>query len=182
MLVAGSLLFFISLLLALMAAILLGSAPARAQSGGATPAATIAILTATPQPDGSIIHEVAPGQALWSIAQAYGLSIDAISRLNNLATDAVLYAGDKLVVAPSFTPTSSPTITNTLPPPTRTPIPTHTPRPPTLTASLAPTHTATPKVLLPPLEGDTRRSVGIGLIAVCALGILMVIIHALRGR
>lgn len=162
----------LSLLLALAAAMLLISGQALAQTGAATPAPTIVILTSTPQPDGSVVHEVAPGQALWSIAQAYGLSIDAINQLNNLATDAVLYAGDKLIVAPSFTPTSSPTVTNTLPPPTRTPMPTRTLRPPTLTP--------TPKPLVPPLEGDMRRSLGIGLIAVCALGIMKVIIHAVR--
>jgi LysM repeat protein len=173
--------FSILALLVVLGTTLLSGRPARAQNN-TPPASTIVILTATPQPDGSIVHEVSPGQALWSIAQAYGLSIEAISRLNNLPADPILYAGDKLIVAPSYTPTTSPTVTSTLPPATRTPLPTRTPRPPTLAPTLAPTHTATPRPLLPPLEGETRRNLGIGLIAVCALGIVMVVIHAVRAR
>ncbi len=61
-----------------------------------------------PQEDASLYHLVAPGETLYSIARQYGLSINQIKRLNQLATDQ-LQLGQKLRVreeasAPSSTP------------------------------------------------------------------------------
>ncbi|HZU86500.1 MAG TPA: CAP domain-containing protein, partial [Anaerolineaceae bacterium] len=71
-----------------------------------------AIITSTPGEDGSVIHEVQSGQALWSIAVAYATTADAIKKLNAMTSD-IIYTGQKLVVQPSFTPTLSPTVTET---------------------------------------------------------------------
>lgn len=172
------------------------AAPAAVQSASSTPSPTppapvstqppeAAVQRATPQEDGSIIHEIQPGEALWSIAMAYGITIDEINRMNNLAANAVLYAGNRLIVAPSYTPTTPPTETATLPPPTRTPMPTRTLRPPTLTATPAPSLTPTPRPLLPQvpsLQGETRRYLGVGIIVLCAAGIFVVLIHGLRNK
>jgi LysM repeat protein len=150
------------------------------------------IYTVTPQPDGSIVHEVQPGQALWSIAVAYNITIEDIRKYNGLGTAQVVWPGDKLFVAPSYTPTLLPTITNTPLPPTGTPRPTRTPRPPTNTpsqtlesaAEIVTPATATPRFVLPEMVpgSSARRILGMGMIVICALGILMVLIAGIRKR
>jgi len=97
------------------------------------------VATTTALADGSVFHEVRIGQALWSIALAYGTTIDELKRLNELTTNEI-YVGQKLLVqseesltgtpaAPTVTVTAgapSPTPTELTPP---TPPPTATPRP-----------------------------------------------------
>lgn len=151
-------------------------------AANAQPTSTsVVVLTATAQADGSLIHVVQPGETLWSIAVAYGVTVDQLKAYNNLSPTPVIFAGSKLMVKPPFTPTPSPTITSTPAPPTRTPRPTSTAAPPTRTPTptLRPTPTKAP--ILPAL-GSGRRSVGIALIVVCALGVLLVSIFSLRTR
>ena len=79
----------------------------------------------TARPDGDVIHKVQYGQSLWSIAVVYGTTIKQIRLWNNLADDAPIYTGQKLLVqkgatqpAPaSATPAASPrpTMTGTAP-------------------------------------------------------------------
>lgn len=97
---------------------------------------------ATPQEDGSVIHEVKAGQALWSIAVEYGLTVTDLINLNNLPAEPVLQIGQKLVVVPPYTPTASPTVSDTPEPPTQTP--TQTLRPMTPVPTSTPTLTQTP--------------------------------------
>jgi len=88
----------------------------------------IPVSIATARPDGDVIHEVQYGQALWSIAVAYGVSIDQIKRLNNLSSDN-LWTNQQLLVqkdatqpAPTLTETATrePQNTSTHPVPTKT--------------------------------------------------------------
>ncbi len=74
---------------------------------GGTPVAAVSpIQVATPRPDGSIIHEVQPGQALWNIAAAYKVGLSYLILLNNLNENALIYPGDKLLIRlPNPTPT-----------------------------------------------------------------------------
>jgi murein DD-endopeptidase MepM/ murein hydrolase activator NlpD len=52
-----------------------------------------------PNKDGSLIHKVQSGQALWSIAIAYNTKIEELIRLNNLSSkDPIIYIGQELVV------------------------------------------------------------------------------------
>ena len=97
-------------------------------------------------------------QALWSIAIAYGVTLQDLYSLNGLSEGAVIRPGDKLVIVaaqPSPTPTQTVTPTRTLPPtPTRRP--TSTPQTATLTplASLTPSPgpaSASPTARLDPL-------------------------------
>lgn len=81
------------------------------------------VNVATPQADGSIVHQVQSGQSLWSIAIKYGVRIDTIRRLNHIAPDEMIYIGQKLVVqaagqttATPMLQTATPSLTDFLPP------------------------------------------------------------------
>jgi len=81
------------------------------------------VVTSTPQPDGSVIHILENGQALWTVAAIYGVSLDELLRLNGLSADSVVHPGDAILVraAPTATPSPVPTSTETPPPATRSP-------------------------------------------------------------
>jgi LysM repeat protein len=84
-----------------------------------TPASTSEVInpvqTVTPYPDGSIIHVVQPNEALWSIAIAYGTTIQSIRDLNKLSASSVIIPGQKLVIRPAGSITPPPLSTGTLP-------------------------------------------------------------------
>ncbi len=92
----------------------------------------IPVSIATARPDGDVIHEVKYGQALWSIAIAYGIKIEDIKRLNNF-TYSEVWPNQKLLVQKSAT--------QPVPTDTATPSPTagETPFLPSPTASVTPT-------------------------------------------
>ncbi len=146
----------------------------------------VGVITSTPGNDGAVVHVVQPGQAPWSIADAYGLTIALLAEMNNLPTDnLVLFPDQKLVIKPSFTPSMTPTITNTPPPPTRTMAPSSTPRPPTATTTLQPSATPTQRSLLPELpdlDNINLRLAGYVLIGICVLGLSAVLITTFRSR
>lgn len=139
-----------------------------------------AVVTSTPQADGTIAHIVESGQTLWSIAIAYGTHIEDIKALNKLNRDTV-YVGETLIIrlAPPATPT--PTITVTPPLPSRTPAPTQYLKLATRTS--LPTATSTPVPAIPGLGGMDRRTLGIVIIAVCSLGLAVVLlVSSLRNK
>ncbi|PKO04887.1 MAG: hypothetical protein CVU41_14895 [Chloroflexi bacterium HGW-Chloroflexi-3] len=138
------------------------------------------VITATPQLDGSIIHEVLDGQSLWSIAIAYNVTIAEIIQWNNLIPTPVIFVGERLVVQIAPTPTLSPTITNTSIPPTRTITPSQTPITPQPSATITPFPSPTPK---PPfsiysMEKSQRTTIGWGMGIICLMGLIIV---AIRG-
>jgi LysM repeat protein len=62
-----------------------------------------------PDADGRIVHEVQAYQYLYTIAQAYGVSVDSILALNFWDVDTPLSIGQKLVIkGPDQTPTPTP--------------------------------------------------------------------------
>lgn len=100
-----------------------GSTPA--SPPGTAVAAVIPVVAATPHADGSIIHEVQPGQALWSISAIYKVSLPFLLTLNGLNENTLIYPGDKLLIRPpraTPTPKASPTMQSS-----ETPDVTHTP-------------------------------------------------------
>jgi len=103
---------------------------------------SVPVVTATPNPDGSVIHIVQPGQYLSMIAAAYGVSLESLYELNGLNQYSILYVGDQIIVVPADSPQPTPTPTNTFTPePTEEFTPTNTlvPEP---TEEINPTNTA----------------------------------------
>jgi LysM repeat protein len=92
----------------------------------------IALATVTPGSDGAVVHRVGPGETLWTIAEAYSISIEELAELNGLSvSNPVIYSGRDLVIRAAHTPTPTATLTST-PEPTATATatrrPTRTPR------------------------------------------------------
>lgn len=56
------------------------------------------VETVPPAADGSIVHTVQTGQALWSIAAAYGVNLGRLLELNGLSETSVIIPGQKLIV------------------------------------------------------------------------------------
>ena len=138
------------------------------------------VLTATPQLDGSILHEVMDGQSLWAIAIAYNITVADIIQWNSLLPTPVIFVGERLVVQIASTPTLSPTITNTSIPSTRTITPSQTPITPQPSATITPTPSPTQK---PPfsiysMEKKQRQTIGWGIAIICLVGLIIV---AFRG-
>lgn len=135
------------------------------------------VIVAAPKPDGSIVHVVQPNQALWSIAIAYGTTIEQLRQLNNFqSAKAIIPIGYQLLIRPAFTPTPMPTITTTPRQPTRTPVPAQVIQ----TMQPAPTE---PAVSAPSfLPGLDRTTGGLILILLCGIGLVLVFMGALRKK
>lgn len=138
---------------------------------------SFAVQTSTPNPDGSLIHQVQPGESVWGIAAAYGMKPEELLAINHLPVSVVLWTGDELVIQPSFTPTITPSVTNTpwpsAQPPARSPAPTRT-------ATLMVMPTPTPPIVI--FQDGGRHWLGVGMIVICILGLVMVVITAFHRR
>jgi LysM repeat protein len=171
-----------------------GTPPAVFTPGPFTP-----FPTNTPQADGSIVHEVQPGEALWSIAISYGTTIEEILSLNGLPPGSTaLFAGQQLLIrmgtpglqetldAQATLGTPLPAVTEegeASPLPTETRRPTST-RPPTGTPR--PTRTQAPEpsaTLAPAARPDwlpENRTLGMVLVGVGVVGLLVVLVAGFR--
>jgi LysM repeat protein len=143
-----------------------------------------AVVTSTMQPDGSILHPIKQGQALYNIALAYGVTVDELVTLNRLSpSNPIIYEGNNLVVQASFTPSVTPTLTETPIPPTATFTPSATlpPPKPTNTPSMTPTATRKPFFPeIPSFAGGSQQQLGAILIIVCVLGIGLIIFGSIK--
>lgn len=152
----------------------------------AVTAAFIPLLTSTPRADGWIVHTVAEGQTLWSIAVSYGTTVNAVRELNGILADSTfIYVGQELkivqgvAIRPTLTinpqatevyitaPTSLPASATALPtaPPTAQP---------TLTA------TSTPSSWLFRMSPE-RMNGAIALIIIGVVGLLLVVRFGFMG-
>lgn len=123
-----------------------GSATRPPGSPAPTAVAFFPVQAATAMPDGSVIHEVQPGQSLWSIAAVYKVNLPELLQLNGLSNNAFIYPGDKIIVKPSqvaATAEEEPDSEEVESTPTRRPSLTPT-RPATQVAALLPTQAVAP--------------------------------------
>jgi uncharacterized protein YkwD len=68
------------------------------------PATAIAfnpVVIATPNPDGSIVHVVQPGQTLWTIAASYKIALSDLLQLNGFTSNTFIYPGNKILIKPA---------------------------------------------------------------------------------
>ena len=145
------------------------------------------VLTATPNPDGSVIHVVQTGQSLWAVADGYNISLADLLALNNLTEESAIYVGQQLMIFPAsieveeteevlaveaVEPTAAPSVTPTS----------------TQTATALPTNADTPteevqqasaSFLSNIFSGDTLW-VGIGLVGVTVFGIGLLLFTSAR--
>ncbi len=101
------------------------------------------------------------------------------------AEEPVLQIGQELMVIPPFTATPTPTASNTPKPPTPSATRTLKPITPGPTSTLTPSATPTSAPLfvgVDSLKGIDRRSMGIGLILVCAFGLGGIVFYTIRRR
>lgn len=129
--------------------------PAATAEGDGSPVLSPAITwqTATPNPDGSIVHEVQSGQTLVGIAAVYGISLADLLSQNGLTMQTIIQPGDQILVKKSEpTATITPLPTQALTPTQRlmrTRLVTPTVQAlPTLTPQLSPT-SPTPSATMP---------------------------------
>lgn len=83
--------------------------PNKNTAGFATPTPHGMVVTQTPDADGRIVHVVQPYQSLFTIGEAYHVSVDRILQLNGLQADWPLQIEQKLVISPGNV-TPSPTL------------------------------------------------------------------------
>jgi uncharacterized protein YkwD len=141
--------------------------------------AIVPVITSTPHSDGSVYHIVQQGQTCWQIALAYNTTCAILGSINGLDAKYNVYIG-KALLMPSPTLTVTPTVTATFPTPTRTITPTRMP------ATITPTRmpTATPTVVTVALGSMlmSRRTLGMIIIAICAVGLGFVMFISLRKK
>ncbi|MCJ7625506.1 MAG: LysM peptidoglycan-binding domain-containing protein [Anaerolineaceae bacterium] len=135
----------------------------------------ISVLTATPQEDGAVIHEVQAGQTLWEIALSYDTTVAELAAFNGLDVEnPIIYIGQTLYIRLPNTPTATATITNTPLPPTRTLRPSRTPQPPKATPTEIPTIVTTTHPLVPDSTIATPvnlQKLGLIIIVITFLGV-----------
>lgn len=141
-----------------------------------------AVVTATPAPDGTIIHTVQYGETLYGIAEAYGVSITDLFNLNGYNEETVIYPGEQVIIVQGTgeTPTPTATMAEATPTPTPTREVTSTPA---VAVDITPTPTVEvddgPGFLANVFSGDTLW-VGIGLVAVSVFGLALLLFTSSR--
>lgn len=63
----------------------------------------VPVVKATPAEDGSLVHVVRSGQALWTIAAVYEVDMQKLIDLNGLSQNPLLHPGDEIVIYPAGT-------------------------------------------------------------------------------
>jgi LysM repeat protein len=101
-----------------------GSRPSTVPKLPGTAAAAVPVIApfvkSTPNPDGSIVHVIQPGDTLLRIATGYGIQLIELERLNTVTATTTIFPGRKLIVRMADTPTATPAAVT----PTRQPSPT----------------------------------------------------------
>ena len=144
--------------------------PAGTPTSAAVSQLVIAVWTAVPNEDGRIVHEVRPGQTLWTIADAYGSSVADLAAINGLSADnPILYVGQELlirVISPALTGTTTPTMIQA----SKTPTPEAT-----LTGLPAALVSTAPTTAISQTDYDSRERWWLfGILAMLGVGLMLV--------
>jgi LysM repeat protein len=143
----------------------------------------LGVQTVTPGADGSIVHTVQPGESLYSIADAYDLTLQELLTLNGLAENSLIRPGDTLTIrgAQPATETPLPTSTPIVPVPTSTHRPTRTP---TLRPSASPTPRPSPTPTPVPMDPvDILGNVlPVAIVLLAVAGVVLVVIGGFMRR
>lgn len=75
-----------------------GESPLATTQPATRPLIITPIQLAEPGEDGSLIHTVRPGQALWSLAAHYEVRLAEILQINNLSENTILQPGDQIYI------------------------------------------------------------------------------------
>jgi uncharacterized protein YkwD len=62
--------------------------------------AAVPVVKATPNPDGSIVHIIRTGQALWTLAAVYEVPLEVLLAQNELPEWAFVHPGDEIIIQP----------------------------------------------------------------------------------
>lgn len=140
-------------------------------TAGARGTEAVIVFVSTPLDTGEVFHVVKRGEALWSIALAYGTTIENLTRLNRLASDAI-FEGQTLLVQSASTET---------PTPTETPAGTATFGIPTSTATSPVTPTVTSTSTPAPVAPASFESGGIAVVVIILTALLAAGLGAFLG-
>jgi LysM repeat protein len=140
----------------------------------------VPVETATPFPDGSIIHTVKEGENLQLIALSYGVSVSSIMEYSGLTGSSILYPEQQLVIQKAYddsSPGLARTIAIGIPTETATFAPTFTARPPTIVTPEPTKDSPTPTLTTTP-EAEDADKISFGMIGLLAivLGIIVLVV------
>ena len=169
-----------------------GTAPENDESAPTDPLATAdssnyiyGVTRVTPLADGRITHTVLYGQTLASIAEAYGITIEALQTLNNIPADStIIWVDEELLIQPAgteiaYTQESETAETDAnLTPSATAPIQTQNPLP-TQTLN-APAATATPQAS--PVFTQRTSIAGIVLIGLAWAGLAIALVFSSKKK
>ena len=144
------------------------------------------VTKATPAADGSVIHIVKYGQTLATIAEAYGITINALRALNNMSADnSNIWPDQKLtIIKGNGTPLASNPVVSGTPAKTPSQPQTYTPRSvtrtpiPTLAISdKDATNTPSVQITTEPENASPSKTIGMLLIILCGMGVIALIYY-----
>ncbi|GAB4470601.1 MAG: hypothetical protein Kow00124_06880 [Anaerolineae bacterium] len=116
--------------------------PGGTQQPTATPTTPTATATPTQQPDTQVTHTVQAGETLYRIALRYGVTVQQIVQLNNIANPNLIAVGQVLIIKQGSTGTPPPSPTTATPTEEASPSPTSTEETPTQEVTPTPTEEA----------------------------------------
>lgn len=138
------------------------------------------VKIATPEVDGSVTHVVDYGQTLYTIAQAYGVTIGSIRELNYMADeDTAIYQGQELLIKKAGSSPTSSAGAGAITPEAGADAQATTTLQPSFTPRTQPTRTLPPMALPSPTPTptpeaspfDSAETTGIIIFTICGIGL-----------
>lgn len=146
------------------------------------------IITAEPNPDGSVIHIIQFGQTLWAIAEAYGIALDDLLTQNNLLEDSEIFPNQELLILPANNQVQETEIMTATPELEETPTPkqsrtaTKAPSPTPTRVEATPTEQPRSEIFWKSIFHANGFWLGIALVIISLIGIGLVLLTSSRLR